>query len=157
VANCVNPADKCVSVVCDAVANKCVTTNTVCPSADACTEFHCDSTTGVCGTAAFDVDCDDSNACTTDYCDATQGGCVHDARICPSTGDKCQNEFPCDITNGECAVGQVTCDDQIDCTDDTCNSDSGCVFTSNDANCVNIDPCVAPNSGKCDVPTAECV
>jgi len=153
----VNPADLCVSITCNATANQCVTTNTLCPSADACTEFHCIPATGLCGSQAFAVDCDDDNACTLDYCDSTRGGCVHDARVCPTTGDKCRNEFPCDVLTGECNIGIVTCDDGIECTDDSCDSSIGCVFVPDDGDCVDPNPCYVAGSGRCDVPSKECI
>jgi len=70
------------------------------------------------------VECDDGNACTV--------------------GDKCDAQQSC--------VGQQrSCDDGIPCTDDSCDPQSGCIYTPDDSKCQDSDPCTDdicdPNDG----------
>lgn len=58
------------------------------------------------GDCIIDDDCLDTNACTDDSCD--DNVCVHAA---------------------------VTCDDSVDCTVDTCDAQSGCIYTPNNTRC----------------------
>ena len=89
--------------------------------------------------------CDDSNPCTDDSC-VEGAGCQHlpnqgdcdDANEC-TTGDTC--------ANGLCAAAQMlVCDDGNACTDDSCDPDSGCVNTPNDAPCSDGDDCTVSDA-----------
>jgi hypothetical protein len=97
------------------------------------------------------VTCNDFNLCTDDYCDE-QTGCVYapnaascdDGDFC-TTGDYCLDAV---CTGGVSAV----CDDLNPCTDDTCDSGSGCVFVPNQSACEDGDLCTGPDgcaSGEC--------
>jgi hypothetical protein len=86
--------------------------------------------------------CNDSNACTAnDVCTATLG-----------------------VATGMCAGTPITCDDNNDCTTDTCNPDSGCVFTpvADNTPCETSNRCTADfcEGGTCkqgpDVVTPTC-
>jgi hypothetical protein len=81
-----------------------------------------------------DIECDDDNLCTDDICDPVDG-CIYD-----------NNEEPCDDLNactiddacvaGLCQGGEpLLCNDDNVCTDDTCDTETGCVFTNNSADC----------------------
>jgi hypothetical protein len=86
-----------------------------CKAAGACQESKCNPLTGKCeDSSALDGTlCDDKNACTySDYC-----------------------------SGGACKGLPVDCDDKNACTDQTCNPDSGCVYTPKNANCGDGDPC----------------
>ena len=82
----------------------------------------------------------DNNVCTNDTCDAA-GACQHvantatcdDANAC-TTNDQCQG--------GTCVGGAPpNCNDGNGCTDDSCNSSSGCVHTNNTASCSDGNAC----------------
>jgi len=131
-----------------------------CPP-DQCNTATCNNVTGACGLKpkANGTTCSDGNACTqTDTCQ--NGSCVgsnpvvcaapeqcHTAGSCdPATG-QCSNpnapdETPCDAGNactsgdfcsdGKCLPGPaISCDDENECTTDTCSPDSGCQSTPN--------------------------
>jgi len=81
---------------------------------------------GVC-TAGTPKDCDDENDCTNDGCNPITGDCQHvpNSQLCEdhfacSTGDVCQA--------GSCKRGEpLRCDDENDCTLDSCVEPTGCV------------------------------
>jgi MYXO-CTERM domain-containing protein len=97
--------------------------------------------------------CDDNNQCTTDSCDPATGcettplnsGTCNDGNACTSA-DSC--------ANGTCRGTAVTCNDNNPCTTDSCDSDTGCVFTNlpegdacNDGNsCSSGDRCTDADS-----------
>jgi MYXO-CTERM domain-containing protein len=73
------------------------------------------------------LDCDDHNPCTTDTC-AAATGCKHasvgDGTSC-ADADVCNGAEVC--VAGACTAENVPdCDDQNDCTVDTCDAVSGC-------------------------------
>jgi hypothetical protein len=135
-----------------------------CDDGNPCTEDSC-SAGGLCEHVATVAPCDDGNACTTqDVC--SDGVCIGgEAKICDDeslcTSDYCDpgigcsfvmNEVPCDdgslCTYGDhCHLGQciggagVSCDDGNPCTTDSCNSQSGCVFSANDLDCDDGNAC----------------
>ena len=118
---------------CENISNQApCTDNSECTSGD-----HCEA--GVC---VYDdlVNCDDSNICTADSCNPASG-CVNlnnsvpcdDDNAC-TTGDIC-SEGAC---NGP---GTLLCNDANPCTDDTCNTQSGCVYTNNVVECDDGNAC----------------
>ena len=102
------------------------------------------------------INCNDSNPCTDDSCDTTKG-CVHvtvftrpcnDGNAC-TTGDSCKS--------GTCRGAGKTCSDGNPCTNDSCNTKSGCVFSSHNGGCDDGNVCTTSSScsgGKC-VGTAQ--
>lgn len=70
--------------------------------------------------------CDDGNWCTTDSCDPDTGECFHDdnAIIC-NDYDFCTHDDAC--VAGLCQGVPVDCDDGNSCTQDSCDSDKGCL------------------------------
>ena len=117
----------CTANFCD-LAQGCVTINKagLCDDGNACTvESKCAD--GVCG-GGIAFTCDDGNGCTDDSCDPDDG-CIFvnnqapcsDADAC-TTGDFCNG--------GSCQPGGATnCDDSKICTEDSCNQQTGCVYT----------------------------
>ena len=83
-------------------------------------------TAGVCVAGA--APCADAIACTTDTCNESVRGCAHVARAAAcSDADFCNGSERCDAELG-CQPGSVlVCDDEDDCTTDTCEAASGCV------------------------------
>jgi hypothetical protein len=116
----------CTDNICDP-ANGCLTTvnDALCDDSDVCTVGdHCSL-----GDCVFDEEvlCNDFNSCTDDSCDPNEG-CVFTI-----------NNGPCDdfdaCTVGEsCAAGvcggaeQVECDDNDQCTVDSCDNVVGCQY-----------------------------
>lgn len=98
----------------------------MCDDGDACTLDTCDQGTGSC--THDDTDCDDGDQCTVDSCDPISG-CLHqvDEDAACEDGDLCTIGEACDA-EGECKGGGPTvCNDENECTDDSCDSFSGCV------------------------------
>ena len=109
-----------------------------CDDNNTCTEDSCDTATGCVNTET--VVCDDQIACTSDSCDP-QGGCVFtnvDAACTPP--NPCKDNFCNPLHRGSDADGCVfpdkDCNDGNECTDDTCDPATGCVFTNNTAMCI---------------------
>ena len=157
--NACTDADHC-------VAGACIGTALDCDDGNPCTDDACDTDTG-CTNTNNTASCDDGNACTvTDVCvdgvcsgsgapDCDDGNICTDDSCDPDTG--CVNAFntascddgnACNVTdaclNGVCVgTGVVNCDDSNLCTDDTCDADTGCVFTDNTNPCEDGDLCTA--------------
>jgi hypothetical protein len=126
----------CLASVCNPETGKCEIVPTheglSCNDGDACAVGEsCQQ--GSC-TSGVPANCNDGNPCTTDSCDP-QNGCLH----VPNTlscqdGDACTISDEC--TEGECVPGPTAdCDDHNPCTDDGCDSDSGCTHVANTAAC----------------------
>jgi cysteine-rich repeat protein len=82
-------------------------------------------TTALCCPLGYHGLCNDGNACTgfPGFCDPVTGDC-----------DVCDG-------NGNCIGDQISCDDQIDCTVDSCDPATGCIHTPDDARCDDGNPC----------------
>jgi len=104
-----------------------------CTNGDACAD-------GNCGGAA--IVCDDDNPCTADSCDENEG-CIYEPLegIIPcDDGDLCTDEDVCD--DGDCHGVAIACDDENECTADTCEPESGCVYTPAEGEpCEDNNPC----------------
>ena len=125
------------------VAGRSCSDGNVCNGAEVC------DGSGVCqpGTS---LNCSDSNPCTTDTCD-TVSGCQH-ANLTGGgiagcdDGNACNGVEQCVIGGGgtsACQAGTaLNCNDNNVCTDDTCNTSSGCVHTPvGGRSCSDGDPC----------------
>jgi hypothetical protein len=95
--------------------------------------------------------CDDGNPCTDDSCDETSG-CVHNNNDAScEDGDECTTDDAC--VDGECIAGtNLDCDDELDCTDDYCDANTGCVHTPNDWLCDDENECT---DDSCDPETGD--
>jgi len=85
-------------------------------------------------------ECDDFNQCTEDSCDPIDG-CIYtpvdipceDGNLC-TKGDMCKSAL--------CLPGEpVVCDDDNECTTDSCSPLVGCKFINNSFPCDDNDPC----------------
>ncbi len=87
----------------------------------------------------------DSNECTDDECDGS-GTCAHNNNtVSCNDSDACTTGDTC--SGGSCVGGAPTnCDDGNGCTDDSCNSSTGCVNTNNTASCDDGDACTTPDT-----------
>jgi hypothetical protein len=102
-------------------------TSTSCDDGNACTVGdHCDAAACVPGAA---VPCDDGNPCTADRCDPIAGcaaSALPDGSTCVAL-DQCRGPAHC--VAGACDAGpQIECRDGDFCTDDRCDSATGCYF-----------------------------
>ena len=86
------------------------------------------------------LDCADESLCTDEFCDAVLG-CQTGYNTAPcNDGDECTAGEAC--LNGDCEGGvPVNCSDDDVCTDDLCDSDSGCYYTLNVAPCDDSNLC----------------
>jgi hypothetical protein len=105
------------------------------------------------------LDCDDSNECTADSCDEGTG-CLHE-----NLETDCDDQDACTgigrCAGGECRSGPaIDCDDGNPCTDDSCDSLTGCSNTHNEADCDDLDACTTADrcgAGVCrGGPALEC-
>ncbi|MGE4606054.1 MAG: hypothetical protein AAEJ52_04865, partial [Myxococcota bacterium] len=105
----------------------------------------------VCGDGMLEAgeDCDDGNTAGGDCCSTTcsfepPGSSCNDDDAC-TTADTC--------SNGSCQGGSaLLCDDINTCTDDSCDTANGCVFTPNTATCDDDDACTPSDTcsnGSC--------
>jgi len=109
-----------------------------CDDNNACTEDSCEPAAGCVNTET--VIYDDQIACTSNSCDP-QGGCVFtnvDAACTPPNlcKDNFCNPFHAGADADGCVFPDKDCNDGNECTDDTCDQATGCVFTNNQAMCV---------------------
>ena len=113
-------------------------TGSACDDVNACTEVSM-CIDGACIGSDL-VDCDDGNSCTTDYCDSEEG-----CKYGNITGRACEDGDPCTLgdtcLSGDCIAGSgaLLCEDGDPCTADSCDSESGCLFTPMD----DMSPCDA--------------
>jgi len=118
-------------------------------------EEVCDGVDNDCdGETDGDDLCDDGNVCSGDACQGADG-CLHvglygipcdDGDAC-TVGDTCYG-----ADGGVCKGDDIPCDDEELCTDDWCDSETGCVFDYNSAPCDDEDPCTLGdhcNEGQC--------
>jgi MYXO-CTERM domain-containing protein len=144
--------DKCEAGLCTHTA---VEPGTTCNDGNGCTTTDACNDDGECiGTGG--PTCDDDNQCTKNACAADI--CSHPfepvTTACISA-NKCVQNSHCAGTSGTCVDGPpLDCDDDNDCTDDSCDPASGCqhVPTTQVVECVDgnactvMDKCVA---GEC--------
>ncbi|MSP92189.1 MAG: hypothetical protein EXR79_10375 [Myxococcales bacterium] len=142
VAGAANPAQACQR--CDPVANakawSLAPDATACDDGTACS-FDDACKGGKCG--GQPVVCGDGNPCTADTCDKTKG-CLYP----PTLGSTaCDDGSACSVADhcsaGQCAGKLTVCDDKNPCTDDACDSKTGCGAKPNLAPCSDGDACSA--------------
>jgi hypothetical protein len=138
-ADCTDDGDDCTSDVCNGAVcthpanGQCECDNAIdCNDNNPCTDEDCvnmqcmyTNNTGPCGA--------DTSPCTDDVC--ANGTCTHPFNTGPCTPDAsmCTNDV-CGA-QGLCTHITITCDDDNDCTTDTCVPATGCVFTNNTLAC----------------------
>jgi len=84
--------------------------------------------------------CGDGIDCTIDVCDEAQNTCSHtpDDTYCDD-GAFCSGVETCDTVNGCEPAALPACDDNVDCTVDTCDeSQDICLFTPDDSRCADV-------------------
>jgi MYXO-CTERM domain-containing protein len=114
-----------------------------CTTGDKCTSGKC---------AGVGASCADDNECTKTNC-VPAGGCTNLAEDngTPCTFDKCHQNSTCQT--GNCAAGDlVDCDDNNDCTTDSCDPAVGCKHVNlNAGTCSDGDVCTTGDSCKAGV------
>ncbi|MFQ5479359.1 MAG: hypothetical protein ACE5E4_12165, partial [Candidatus Binatia bacterium] len=131
----------CCSATCSFEFHTC-DDSTACTSADTCVGGACVGTV---------VDCNDGNPCTEDLCGAVTG-CQHIDNTLPcDDSDACTTGDTC--AGGVCVGGSPpNCDDGDLCTDDSCDSVTGCQHANNTAACDDGDVCTTNDTcaaGSC--------
>ncbi len=108
------------------------TDDDACTTADACTSGTC--------VGGAPPDCNDGEACTDDACDSGTG-CTHTDNTAPcDDGNACTTGDVCG--GGDCAgATPLDCNDGEVCTDDACDTGSGCTHTDNTDPCSDGDAC----------------
>ncbi len=142
-AQCVIDADcndtvPCTDDSCDTGTGECANTanDSLCDDGQFCTGAEtCDVVNGCqAGTAP---DCDDGVTCTDESCDELGDGCLNvpNDGLCDD-GQFCTGTETCDVVNG-CQAGTAPdCDDEVTCTDDSCDElDDECLNIPNDGLC----------------------
>lgn len=118
-------------------------------------------TTGVCvaGECSISsVSCDDGNTCTDGSC-APAEGCSYinlTGTVCDDANACTENET---CVEGACDLGGiVNCNDGDVCTDQTCNSTQGCLYTSNSSPCNDGSKCTEGFcvEGTCSLEALKC-
>ena len=136
--NC-DDSNVCTTDSCDAVTGCGHDNNSAaCDDGNACTTSDtCANGSCVGGPAP---DCNDGNLCTDDACD-TGSGCVHVYNTAPcSDGNACTTNDAC--AGGVCVGGSaLNCDDSNVCTDDSCNTTTGCLHSDNTVACDDGNAC----------------
>jgi hypothetical protein len=104
----------------------------LCTLGDHCKDGECQ--------AVGDLDCDDDDICTDDICNPALG-CVSVFNEAPcDDGDDCTATDLCQ--GGQCAgTVPVICNDDIQCTTDSCVAEEGCQFVPTDSACDDDNPC----------------
>ncbi len=133
--------ESCTADSCDP-ASGCVhgnLTGPACNDGSLCTVTDACSAGACVGTGA--LACDDGDPCTTDGCSAGTG-----CTTAPASGAACDDKDACTVNDtcasGACQGGGATpCDDGNLCTDDSCNSQTGCVHANNTAPCTDGSVC----------------
>ncbi len=136
------PNAPCLVAACDGQTGDCgllpANDGLGCSDGDSCTVGDlCDGGVCVAGVAAL---CADNNLCTDDSCDPESGCEFVDNTASCNDGNACTIGDECDA--GQCAGGAaLECDDGNLCTDDGCDSESGCQAVPNEANCDDGNAC----------------
>ncbi len=137
-----------------------------CDDSNPCTIDQCDLDVGCvhlptqtpCCTGLTSI-CDDGNPCTLDVCDAETLDCAYGVNDLPcDDGDACTTADVCG--GGVCAGFAADCDDGNPCTEDSCDSLTGCtavilsgVDCDDGKECSTGDACI---NGVCTADTSGC-
>ncbi len=143
----------CLAAVCHPETGACSLTpdhqGFACDDGDSCTIGEtCQEGTCTGGAA---LNCNDGNVCTDDSCDDV-AGCLHE-----NNEKGCQDGNICTVNDscldGQCVAGKpLGCNDNNECTDDSCSPETGCLFAPNNNNCNDANPCTSGDhcqAGKC--------
>lgn len=105
-------------------------------------------------------ECDDDNPCTQDRFDILTGECIFDTLpdFTPCDDDNACTESDLCLTS-RCIGNVVRCDDNVPCTIDGCDEETGCIFEPAPSRCDDENPCTkdecAPGFGCQNPPVVE--
>ncbi len=120
-------ADTCESGTCE---HSPLDEGTLCDDGLFCTTGTSCNIAGVCG--GGEPSCEDNNACTADSCNEGAEQCTNTAAA-PGAAcddlDACTDGSTCNAVGTCVGTMPLACNDGSECTADTCNSTTGCVFT----------------------------
>jgi hypothetical protein len=129
-----------------------------CDDGNACTVNDVCSNGKCAGTGMV---CDDNNPCTKNACSVTAQSCAYPAETdgTPCALDKCHQNTAC--LQGRCTGGTaIDCNDNIDCTTDSCDPQIGCSHVPVSAvSCSDGDPCTQQDTcanGTCSGTKVKC-
>ena len=157
-----NDMNPCTNETCDANTGDCIYVNNTlpCDDGDPCT-INDTCINGACvgisklSLSLLDGGCLDDNQCTLDQCHPIHGNCTYKLLIGNSCNDMnaCTANDTCTVVadpiSVQCIGQNITCTDGNTCTDDTCDTQTGCVFTPNDNNTCLVDPDDPCKGGFC--------
>lgn len=151
--------NECTSDSCRASDGFCLhdpNTGTACGASNKCIISGTCNSLGTCD-ATYKV-CDDGKVCTTDVCAPSTGLCSYNANtLSCDDGNACTSGDVC--FSGICGGSGVTCDDDVDCTLDSCDTQSGCVFAPSNEYCDDGNECTTdicdPIFGCVNTPLAD--
>ena len=107
---------------------------------------------GECVGAPDGTECDDGDPCTdSGKCDAEV--CQPGSPIVCTPSDLCHGAGVCDPASGFCSNPPLDCDDDNECTVDSCDPAKGCVYAPKGVSCDDGNPCT---TDKCD-PAGGCI
>jgi len=96
--------------------------------------------------------------CYTCTCNPVNGQHIYTEKSCPAAPNACTNSF-CDNNNGTCVITPLVCNDNNNCTVDSCSLDVGCEYQTLD--CDNRNPCDTNGcsiaTGCYHIPIPDCV
>lgn len=134
---CLAPGECYNDGICDPLDGSCVDqpkqAGAACGDNNFCNGLESCDGTGICEPGTSPVLCDDGNVCTQDACNLQDGSCFFSPLLGTSCDDMnaCTQGDLCDA-GGVCQAGTVIdCDDSNVCTDDACDSGSGCTNIPN--------------------------
>lgn len=148
---CPQPDDPCLEAGCDADGSCAEVPRVEVDGVEAACQTDPCLEPGVCAegqcSQELPISCSDGDACTADACEAGVG-CVHQA----SEGT-CDDGDPCSVGDfcgsSGCQGGQpLLCDDELECTVDSCQPGVGCVAQAEGGGCIIDEVCVAPGQRK---------
>jgi len=107
-----------------------------CTSYDDCPGGLCDPFDGICVECLKDEHCGELELCIDKTCVAAGAECVP-GKI------RCVDGPAMQICNGDGAawLPEEACDDDVECTVDSCDEDDGCVYSPDDAQCMDGNDC----------------
>lgn len=87
-------------------------------------------------------ECDDANSCTQDRFDILTGECIFETvpDFTPCDDDNACTETDLCLT-GRCIGNVIECDDNVPCTIDGCDAQTGCIFEPAPSRCDDENPC----------------
>jgi hypothetical protein len=117
-----------------------------CDDGVGCTLDSCDEAGDACSHVPQDDACDDHDVCTgSETCDP-QAGCLAGTPLACDDGEYCNGAEGCDAVQG-CLGARAPCDDEVDCTLDSCDEDTdSCGVQPDHAACDDGDACTGTES-----------